>query len=270
MTSQSKNTDVGTWRTAIASSEDDRIIVRGHDLEELIGRLSFSEMMFLVLTGNEANAAQARMLDALMVSVMDHGISPSSTVTRFVAASGVPIQVAVAAGVMTFGDIHGGAGQETAKLLQENVTAAHESGVPLDKAAADLVQSHRATKRPLPGFGHPQHPDGDPRVRPLRAVAEETGVAGEHLMFMDEIQRALAAATGRQIRMNIDGVMGGVLSDLGLDWRYARTLMFVPRAVGLSAHATEELDREGGWRQIPMSAVTYDGPPVRGIADESS
>jgi citrate synthase/citryl-CoA lyase len=251
------------WRTAIASPEDDRILVRGYDLNELIGRLRFSEMIYLLQRGELASLEQARMIDALLVAVADHGISPSSTVTRFLSASGVPVQVAVAGGLMTFGDIHGGASEAGARLLQHEVARAREEGIALPEAADRTVAEARAAKRPLDGFGHPQHPSGDPRVARLFTIAEATAVAGDHVAFQKLLQASLEKAVGRSIPINIDGAVASIISDLGFDHRYARPFMITARAAGLSAHALEEIDREGGWRQIPLSEVSYDGPPPR-------
>ena len=253
------------WRTAIAGPEDDRIIVRGYDLNELIGRLSFSEALYLIQRGELATPGQARTIDALLVAVADHGIAPSSTVTRFLSASGVPVQVAVAGGLMTFGDIHGGASQAGATLLQEAVARAHADGISLAEAADATVAAARANRKPLDGFGHPQHPSGDPRVARLFEVAEANGVAADHVAFQKLLQDSLEKATGRRIPINIDGAVASIISDLGFDARYARPFMITARSVGLSAHALEEIDREGGWRQIPLSEVTYDGPPLRSL-----
>jgi citrate synthase len=257
------------WRTAIAGPEDDRILVRGYDLNELIGRLSFSEMLYLIQRGELATPGQARTIDALLVSVADHGISPSSTVTRFLSASGVPVQVAVAGGLMTFGDIHGGANEAGARVLQAGVAEARAQGIPLREAAERLVAQSRATRRPLDGFGHPQHPSGDPRVARLFEVAEVNGVAGDHIQFQKELAAALERATGRRIPINIDGAVASIISDLGFDHRYARAFMITARAVGLAAHALEEIDREGGWRQIPLSEVVYDGPAPRPLPERT-
>jgi citrate synthase/citryl-CoA lyase len=238
-------------------------LIRGYDLNELIGRVSFSEVLYLIQRGELASKGQARMIDALLVSVADHGIAPSSTVTRFLSASGVPVQVAVAGGLMTFGDIHGGAGESCARVLQESVAHAREQGQSLRDCADVLVAEYRAQRKALDGFGHPQHPSGDPRVARLFEVAEETGVAGDHVALQRELEGALQRATNRRIPINIDGAMASIISDLGFDYRYARPFMITARAVGLSAHALEEIDREGGWRQIPLSEVTYDGSPLR-------
>lgn len=253
----------GRWRTAIGHVEPDRIVVRGYDLNDLIRHITFAEMIYLVLKGDLPTSAQARMIDALLVSVVEHGISPSSTIARFLSACGVPIQVSVAGGLLSFGDIHGGAGQAFARLLQDEVTAMRVSRRSVTEVAAAIVKDHRDRGDLIPGFGHPQHPSGDPRVPRLLEIADETGTSGEHVALARAIEEALASSVGRRIPMNVDGAIGAILSDLGFDWRLARVFMIVPRAAGLAAHALEEIDREGGWRQIPLTAVTYDGPSLR-------
>jgi len=199
------------------------------------------------------------MINAIFVAVADHGISPSSTVTRFVQAAGVPIQCSVAAGVMMFGDIHGGAGQEFARNVQELVKSAREGGRPLGDVAREYVAAHKR----IDGFGHPQHPQGDPRTKVLFALAREYGVAGDHIAMTSEVERALEQRARRPIPANIDAAIGAIASDLGLDWRLARALLVIPRTAGLFAHAHEEMMREPGWRQVPADQIEYDGPPRR-------
>lgn len=244
------------WRTALTGIEPDRIVVRGRDLSDLIGRLTFAEMTLLLMKGTEVEPGEARMLDAIMVAILDHGISPSSTVSRYLASCGVPIQTAVAGGVLSFGDIHGGAGEQFAQLLQQALATGGEP----DDLARDIVRSHREKRQVLPGFGHPQHPEGDPRVPRLIQIAQETGVFGDHLRLACHIEAELEAVVGREIAMNIDGLLGAVTLDLGLDWRLTRPLLFGPRTLGLAAHVIEEWDREPGWRHVPAEDIHYDGP----------
>lgn len=247
------------WRTAIGHPEDERIVVRGYDLAEMIGKVSFAAMVHLELTGELPSEGAERMMDALFASFVEHGISPSSTVARFLSASGNPIQTAIAGGLLTFGDIHGGAGEQFAKLMQDTVVEADSSGETLADAADRLVAEARERRQPLPGYGHPQHSKGDPRSPALLAIADETGVTGSHITLAREVERALEERIGRRLPLNIDGAMGAVISDLGFEWRLARAFVVTPRAMGLAAHAIEEIDREGGWRHIPMDEVTYDG-----------
>ena len=250
------------WETSIAKVEPNDVIVRGERVTELIGHTSYAEMMYLVLTGRHATPGQARVLDGLMISIMDHGISPSTTVTRMLASYGVPIQVGIAAGVMTFGDVHGGAGQQLAYhlrdvvqqiALQGNVDEEH-----LREAARDLVAESRRLRQPLEGFGHPQH-DADPRTQILLQLARDEGVHGPYCTLLTYLEEEIKAATGRTISANIDGAAAALLLDLGLDPQFARLMLIAPRTVGLAAHFAEELDQGGAWRFVPGDQVQYTG-----------
>ncbi|MBL0419310.1 citryl-CoA lyase [Ramlibacter sp. AW1] len=248
------------WQSAIAEFTPDGINVRGYDvLNDLVGRIDFGEMVYLLLTGELPKGQEGRMINAVFVAVADHGISPSSTVTRFVQAAGVPIQCSVAAGVMMFGDIHGGAGQELARNVQALVAEAKSSARSFDEVAQDFVAAHKR----IDGFGHPQHPEGDPRTRILFELADAYGVAGDHIAMTRALEQALARRARRPIPANIDSAIGAIALDLGLDWRLARALLVIPRTAGLFAHAHEEMTREPGWRQVPMDQIGYDGPPPR-------
>ena len=250
------------WRSAIAEFRPDGVSVRGYDvLRELTGQVDFGAMVYLLLTGELPKGNESKMINAVFVAVADHGISPSSTVTRFIQAAGVPIQCSVAAGVMMFGDIHGGAGQDFARNVQELVKKARAESRSLDEVAKEFVL---ANKR-IDGFGHPQHPEGDPRTKVLFGLAEEYGCAGDHIAMTRAMEKALEARARRPIPANIDSAIGAIASDLGLDWRLARALLVIPRTAGLFAHAHEEMTREPGWRQVPMDDIEYDGPPPRSL-----
>jgi citrate synthase/citryl-CoA lyase len=244
------------WRTAIAEVQDDRLIVRGYDLKDLIGELTFTAMVMLVFTGEKPSDGQVATLDSIFVAVADHGISPSTTIARYLASCGVALQVAVASGVSSFGDIHGGAGEGLAQTLQREAGA----GGNADVVAERVLAHYTAIGERVPGFGHPQHPQGDPRVPRLLEIASEHGVAGRHTDVVLALQRQLSSRIGRDIAMNIDGIVASLLLDLGLSWRLARALMFIPRTAGLAAHVVEEWEREPGWRHVRGDDVYYDGP----------
>lgn len=255
----SENRSRAPWRTSIADVKDDAITVRGYDLvSELAGKISFAEMVYLLFKGSLPSPGQARMIDALFICCAEHGISPSSTVSRFIQAAGVPIQCSVAAGVMMFGDIHGGAGQEFCRNLQELIRKAEESGRDFGDVAREFVSAHKR----VDGFGHPQHRNGDPRVSRLFAIAEECGVAGSGIGMTRALETAIEQKVGRRIHANIDAAVGAISADLGIGWALSRAMIVVPRTAGLFAHCHEEMMREPGWRQIPLSQVEYDGPPA--------
>jgi citrate synthase/citryl-CoA lyase len=250
------------WQTAIAEFTPDGVSVRGYDvLAELVGKIDFGSMVYLLLRGELPKGNESKMINAVFVCVADHGISPSSTVTRFIQAAGVPIQCSVAAGVMMFGDIHGGAGEEFCRNVQTLVKEAQTSERSADEVAIEFVRAHKR----LDGFGHPQHRDGDPRTKVLFGLAETYGVAGKHIEMTRALERALAARAKRPIPANIDAAIGAIAADLGLDWRLARALIVIPRTAGLFAHAYEEATREPGWRQITSDQIGYDGPPARSL-----
>ena len=250
------------WETGIAEVQPHDVLVRGHRVTELIGHTTYAEMMYLVLTGRKATSGQARVLDGLMISIMDHGISPSTTVTRMLASYGVPIQVGIAAGVLTFGDIHGGAGQQLAYQLRDVIGKVAARGEVTEEsiraAAHDLVAESRRLRRPLEGFGHPQH-DGDPRTQVLMELARAEGVYGSYCHLLACLEDELQAATGRSLPANIDGAAAALLLDLGLDPQFARLMLIAPRTVGLAAHYAEELEQGGAWRYVPTDQVTYTG-----------
>jgi citrate synthase len=250
----------GTWRTAIGHPFDDRIVVRGRNLDELVGKVSFAAMTYLEILGRLPSKGEERVLDAVFVACVEHGISPSTTVSRFLYASGVPLQVAIAGGIMTFGDIHGGAGEACARMLQEAVGSIGGDESLVQQKARSIVSESRAAHSPLPGFGHPQHSQGDPRTPVLLGVAREEGIAGSHVRMATSIEHELENSLGRRLPLNIDGVLGALVSDLGFPWQLARLFIVTPRAVGLAAHSIEEMTREGGWRHIPIAQVSYDGP----------
>jgi citrate synthase/citryl-CoA lyase len=256
------------WRTAVADPHTgDDVVVRGYSLLDLIDGVDFVSGVYLVLTGELPDAARKRMLDALLMSAIDHGISPSSAVTRIIAASGVPIQACVAGGLLTLGDVQGGAGEEFARFLTETVER-HGPGADWSAVGRDLVVAFRSEKKRIPGYGHPQHPHGDPRAPRLVGLARQLELIGDHVTLALAIEEQIEAQSGRRIALNIDGALGSIMLDIGLHWRHARVLCMISRTCGLSAHAVEEVVRERGWRGIPFDTVTYDGPAPRDLPEQ--
>jgi citrate synthase len=255
------------WSTGIAEVRDDDVLIRGELLTTMIGRRSFGELAYLIVGGRWPTKGQAHVLEAIMVSVMEHGISPTTTVTRMMASYGNPIQVGIAAGLLTVGDHHGGAGEQIAGWLREAVAGIEDAGS--DRAeeirarARSFVADRRAARLPIEGFGHPHH-DVDPRAPLLLAIAREHGVYGDHCLLLESIEAELEAVVGRRIAINIDGVSAALLSDLDLDPRLARPLLMTPRTLSLAAHFIEEQDQGQKWRHVPGSQVTYTGaqPPA--------
>lgn len=252
--------DEAAWRTALSDTGDDYIRYRGYDVEEVVRSLDFAATAFLLVRGEPPTEVEAEVFNALLASVVDHGISPSQAVTRYTAASGSPIQAAVAAGVLTIGDYHGGAGEVTASLFVDYLEASEDE--PLDEVAETLVADRLDAGERVPGYGHTEHPPGDPRTPVLLEVAREAGVAGRYTDLALAVEAELSEAVGRELPMNVNGVVAALLLDLGFDPSFARPMVIMARVPGLLAHAIEETERERRWRPV-AGGTTYDGPEPR-------
>ena len=251
-----------TWRTAIVDAGPDHIRVRGHDVLELMTQATFTDLIFLLHHDRLPLPAERRLLDAILIGVADHGAGAPSCAAARLAASGnrQSPSAAIAAGVLTIGDEHGGAGSGCMDVIAEGLRRVKAAGLTMDAAAQQLVEEARAAKTRLPGFGHRVHATIDPRVDVLFTLARDSGLAGDGIRFA----RALEAAVRERIKpipLNIDGALAAILVDLGFPAMVGRLLFIIGRVAGLSAEVLEECTREKPMRiKIP---VQYDGvPPV--------
>lgn len=254
--------DESAWRTAISEARSDEIVYRGYQLQEVVENLDFASTAFLLAQGDPPNEGQARVFNALLAATADHGISPSQAVTRYVSASGSPIQACVAAGILTIGDHHAGAGEITAALFEEHLTV--RDGEPLADIADELIAKRQGNDERVPGFGHPEHTDGDPRAQVLVNIAREECVDGEALDLALAVERNLVKSVASGLKMNINGVTAALLLDLGFEPSFARPLVIMARVPGLIVHAIEEQERERVWRMV-AGGVEYDGPENRSL-----
>ena len=259
--------DMSSWETAIckvvSDGDHEEIVVRGKRMSELIGQVSFAEMMFLMLQGKLPSKAQARTLDALLVASIEHGIAPPSMIARCYASYGTSIQAAIGAGVNAFGDRMGGLGEQMARMLVERLGPHVKAGPPSDellqREAEAVVGEAAKAKTRVPGYGIPLH-GADPRAPAVLAVARREGTFGVYCRFGAAIEAAIALARkGKGIPMNIDGVSAVVALDLGFDWRATRLFLITPRTVSFAAHFLEEQDQDSTWRHLPADQIAYVG-----------
>ena len=219
--------------SAIAHSTPDRITVRGLDLcHDILGRMSFGDMAFLQITGRRPDARESRMFDALVVTLVEHGVTPSALAARLTYL-GAPeaLQSAVAAGLCGLGTVFVGSMETAARMLQEA-----EPGAP-----AEVARGLVAGLKPVPGLGHPLHKPVDPRAPRLFEIAAEEGFDGRHGALMRAVERE-GARGGRSLPINATGAIAAIASDMGLPWRVVRGLGVMARAVGLVGHLLEETD----------------------------
>jgi citrate synthase len=256
------------WATAVSEIEPGVIRLRGYPVEQLVGRASLVETVWLLLRGELPTPAQAGLLEAALVAAVDHGPqAPSIAAARMAATCGVGLNNALATGVNLLGDVHGGAGQQCLALLDR---LAAPGDVPLETAVATLLADHRDRGVHVPGFGHRFHPV-DPRRDPLVGAVEEAVAAGEvagrHLAAALEVERQLAEGRARPVPMNIDGATAIVYGELGFEPELSRGLFCLSRSVGILAHAWEE--RSAGGRikgpLPPPLLPDYTGAPRRDV-----
>ena len=256
-----------SWRTAITNVDGQRVIVRGHDLVSLMQHGTFADVVALLLRGRKPDEGERRLIDAILVGIVDHGAGSPSAATARVAASGnrqAP-EAAVAAGILAIGDAHAGAGTACMQIIGDAVERAARESRRLGDVARATVLDARAAGRRLPGLGHRLYRE-DPRTTVLFAIAEQYGKAGQGVAFMRALESAVAEMV-KPLPINVDGAIAAVLHDLGYPPAAAKLIFIVGRTAGLAAHVMEEYAREKPMRvRIP---VVYDGPaPVDAPAEE--
>lgn len=226
----------------MGASVPDRIWVQGRDLcGELLGKIGFAEMTWLELTGELPTSAQTTLLEAMLLTLVEHGATPMAIATRLTYL-GAPesLQGAVAAGLLGMGTTFAGTAEGAAKMLYAawKEASADES---IDVIAKRIVDRELDAKRQLFGIGHHLHKPIDPRTPVLFAIAEEQGFRGRYVALMEAVAAAAEVRTGKSMPVNATGALGALCCELGLDWRLCRGLAVIGRAVGLVGHIAEEL-----------------------------
>ncbi|WP_321422488.1 citryl-CoA lyase [uncultured Methanobacterium sp.] len=258
------------WRTSITKVEPNRIITRGYPQEDLIGNISFPEMVYLLLKGELPHEEQAKMLESVLVSFCDHGVTPPSTqVARIMASTGANMNTCVSGGISSFGKYHAGALERSMNILQKIIkeginsegppTSSHE----LKNSALLIVEHFLKKGKKIPGYGHRFH-DKDPRPGKLIETAKKYGCFGIHTELAVYIENLLLEMKG--IHMNIDGANAGILSDMGFDWKHGTGLFIIGRVPALVSHIYEEKSVESPFRKfVDVEDIYFDGLECRDI-----
>ena len=254
----------GDWaRTWIGGATRDDITVAGRDLPaDVMGKLTLTELAYLLVTRREPTPQQTRVLDAVLVSLADHGLTPSALAARLT-YTGAPeaIQGAVAAGLLGAGSVFLGPAGDTAEFLFDALQAAGVSAdagdAALTRVAESAVDARRAAGARVPGLGHPVHKDVDPRVPRLYAIAAEEGLLGPHLRLLEKVAEVNEQRSGKHLPVNGAGAGGAALVDLGLPPASARGMVLIARTAGLVAHLVEETETPIGmplWLEVERRA----------------
>ncbi len=248
------------WKTGITKVEPNRIVTRGYPQEELIGNVPFSHVVFLLMKGKMPSEKEGKMMDAILTACVDHGVTPpSSQASRVVASGGVPMPSAIAAGILSIGDFHGGAIEKGALYLQDAVKRMKDEEKSTNEMASLLVRESKESGNRILGFGHRIHTD-DPRTKKLLLLAAGLGIAKEHVALSKAIAVELERTMGRKLPINVDGCVAAIISDMGFDWRLGKAFFVIGRTAGLTAQVYEEISREKPMRRMWSADVEYDGP----------
>lgn len=245
-------------RIGTPTHDIDRLLFRGKDtLNELVGKITYTEGVFLGVTGKLPTPQQTRILDACLVMLMDHGITPSALVARLVADT-VPtdLQVPIAAGLLTVGNKFMGTIAGAGALLQQGVA----SGKAPEVWAKETVAEALKAKRRFPGFGHPDYFPDDPRTVRLFEVARSVGVLGKYIEMIKLVETEIERQGGKRVPLNATGAIGALLCEIDFPVAAMRGVAVISRSAGLLAHALEELETGSSWpvMQMVMNAVPYD------------
>lgn len=249
------------WTTAITRIEPNKVAVRGRDIADLMGRISFGAAVYLILTGDEPTESVGRLMDAILVSSIDHGATPPSCLAaRTVASTGASLSQSVAAGISSINRHHGGAIEDCARYLGALLASVGGDLAKLDDAASAEVARIKGSGDRISGFGHRVHTK-DPRTARLFELAAAAGLGehSPHIAAARAVERAFAAI-GKPLPINVDGAIGAILADLGVDPRVYNGIFMIARTPGLVAHVVEEQTREKPMRRIDPVNHAYDGP----------
>jgi citryl-CoA lyase len=263
-----KNDRHDQWKTALTCIEPNKILMRGYPLDEIMGRLTFGESIYLLLMGEVPSPSIGSLMEAILVSFIDHGATPPSTLAaRNTATTGAPLRACVAAGVLGFGRYHGGDIESCMQFLDAGLELVRK-GASYRDAAEVVVTRCMESGEPMPGFGHRFH-TRDPRAARLFQMALELEIEGGHVQMIRAVELVIAALPdGPALPVNIDGAIAAVCGDIGIPAEIANALFIISRVPGIAAQAQEERQREHPMRQIDPKDHTYDGAAQRRLPDK--
>lgn len=245
----------------------DRITVRGMDLpSQLLGHVALGDVAFLELTGRLPTAQESRLFNAMVVALVEHGMTPSALATRF-AYLGAPesLQAAVAAGLCGLGTVFVGTMEGMARLLYAALPQGQISE-DLPRLAAEVVAGFRSRGEAIPGIGHPTHKPVDPRAPRLFEIAAECGLSGQYVQLAQRVSQEAERVYGKVLPLNATGAIGALCCEFGFDWRICRGLGVMGRAIGLVGHILEEIREPMAkelWMRVEEEATEHARPPHR-------
>ena len=229
-------------RSEMGWSTTDSITVRGFSLpNDLLGKIDLGGMAFLEITGRMPNPKEAEVFNALLVTLVEHGMTPQAIASRLISiCAPEAMQASVAAGLCGVGSVFAGGSEQIARVLQTALDG-KDASADLTQIAAAIVEDHVGRKAPIPGIGHPLHKPIDPRTPVLFAIAEKNGFRARYVALLEAISAGAEKRLNRTLPINATGAIGAVLSELGFPWRICRGVAIIGRCIGLVGHIAEEM-----------------------------
>lgn len=250
--------------TAIATSDSHTITVRGHDLcSDLIGKVDFTDYFWLLVTGETPTETQRKITNACLVAIAEHGLVPSVQAARMtLAAAPEAWQGAMSAGLLGMGTVVAGSSEIAGRYIAEVLDESRASGTDIETAARKSLEGLKARRAKVPGLGHPQHSDGDPRANVLLAYADELGVSGDNIACLRALGKIAPEVMNRPLPINVSGAIPALMLDAGWPLEAMKGVPLLARAAGLVAHLFEESQRSIGFIMSHKAdlAIEYDGP----------
>jgi citrate synthase len=257
------------WQTSISFVGPHKLLIRGYPIEEIVERLTYPEVLFLTIRGELPTKAEARVLDAVLCSIPAHQWVAAHLLAAAVTASASPESPipGIASGILTMGSVTVSP-QHTAELIERARELMNQDGLDMDAAAERVVEEYRDQGRLLPGLGHPNHKDHDPRATAVAKVAREEGVWGEGCELYSRVHAVFVRTTGKALPINIDGMIAAVLGDMGFSPHEMAGIAATAAMPGIVAHVIEEIERGVPLRIVPDELGSrYVGEPERHIPE---
>jgi citrate synthase len=228
--------------TGIGKAELHRILVRGYDLnKELVGKITFTDMTSLMLRGRLPTPNEAKMLDALLVILVEHGMVSHVIAARLVYhCAPEAIQAAVAAALCGAGSVHLGSSEWSAKMLTEALPSESKNS-DLEQIATTILDDYSARKQRIPGIGHRTHAEGDPRAETLFGIAKENGIYGKYCELLQKLSEVASQRRKRLIPVNVTGAIAAIALDMGFPWQITKAFALIGRTLGVMGHIAEEI-----------------------------
>jgi citrate synthase len=253
------------WKTAITDIKPNKVLLRGYPIDKLMGKISYAGGVYLALRGELPGEKIEKVINAILVSSLDHGVTPPSAISAIIASStGAQINAAIASGILAINKYHGGAIEDAMRLFYEISEKIKSTEELLEIIVDEYLANLRKEKKRVMGFGHRIHTD-DPRARKLFSICDELDVAQDYVKIAKMVEKKLSEQIGRNLPINVDGAIAAVLCGLDFEPEVANAFFIMARIPGLVAHIQEERRREKPMRKINPSEWEYDGPAERDV-----